>query len=498
MKILRNFAMLFLLSLLTACGEREMDKLPVYQTMDDLKGKKIGTLTGSFQEALIEKEYPEVEVLRYDLDSDLIQALLAKRCDAIVMDSHIFLFHTQKLKGLKTLDVPLVTAEMGFCFGKEQNVELRHQFNEYLKKIKADGTYEEIHDRWMHHPNDAEMPEFPILEGSEPIRVATNSTAPPLVFIREGKLVGHDVEIANCFAASIGRHIVWSDMNFTAVIPALVSGTQDMVVAGVNITPERQKSIDFSDPYYRCNTYIAIREENSVGYVAGEDALTGIGLLERLKVQIHRNIIEEDRYLMISEGLKISALISLLSALFGTFLGTLVCWMRMCTYAPLRRFAGFYVGLMRGTPVLVLLMMMFYVVFAGTSIDAVTVSVITFGMNFAAYVSEMFRSSIESVDRGQTEAGVALGFSPVRTFYHIVMPQAFKQVLPVYKGELISLVKMTSIVGYIAVQDLTKVGDIIRSRTFDAFFPLLMVAILYFILSWIFAEVLNFIGKKVS
>ena len=498
MKIFRNFVMLFLLSLLTACGEREMGNLPVYQTMDDLKGKKVGTLTGCFQEAILEKEYPEVEVLRYDFDSDVIQALLTRRCDAIVMDSHIFLFHTQKLKGLKTLDIPLVTAEMGFCFGKGQNVELREQFNEFLKKIKADGTYDEIYNRWMYHPDDAEMPEFKIPEGSEPIRVATNSTAPPLVFIREGKLVGLDVEIANRFAASIGRHIVWSDINFTALIPALVSGNQDMAAAGINITPGRKEAIDFSDPYYRCNTLIAVREENSVGYVQGAGDNTKIGFLESLKVKIHRNIIEEDRYLMILEGLKISALISLLSALFGTLLGALVCWMRMSRYAPMRRIAGIYIGLMRGIPVLVLLMMMFYVVFAGTSVDAVMVSVITFGMNFAAYVSEMFRSSIESVDRGQTEAGVALGFSPVKTFCFIVMPQAFKQVLPVYKGELISLVKMTSIVGYIAVQDLTKVGDIIRSRTFDAFFPLLMVAILYFILSWIFAEILNFIGKKVS
>ena len=203
MKILRNFVMLFLLSLLTACGGGEQENLPVYQTMDDLKGKKVGTLTGCFQEALLEKDYPEVEVLRYDLDTDLLQALLAKRCDAIVMDSHIFLFHTQKLSGLKVLDVPLVTAEMGFCFGKGQNVELRQQFNEFLREIKADGTYDEIYDRWMYHPDEAEMPEFPIPEGSVPIRVATNSTAPPLVFMREGKLVGHDVEIANRF--EIGR-----------------------------------------------------------------------------------------------------------------------------------------------------------------------------------------------------------------------------------------------------------------------------------------------------
>ena len=498
MRSLGNFVILLLFSLLTACGEKEMETLSVYQTMDDLKGKKIGVLTGCFQEALLEKEYPEVEVLRFDLDTDMLQALLAKRCDAIVMDNHIFLYHTQNLQGIKTLDSPLVTAEMGVCFGKGQNVELRQQFNEFLKKIKADGTYDEIFNRWMYHPNDAEMPEIQMPEDGEPIRIATNSTTPPLVFVKDGKLVGHDVEITNRFAASVGRCIEWSDMNFSALIPALVSGNQDMIAAGVNITPERKESIDFSDPYFSCNTLVAIREENSVEYTEGLNDVANTGFFESIKTGIQRNIMEEDRYLMIFEGLKISAIISLLSGLFGTLLGALVCWMRMCKYAVIRRISGIYISLMRGTPVLVLLMMMFYVVFAGTSVDAVMVSVITFGMNFAAYVSEMFRSSIESVDRGQTEAGIALGFSPVKTFCYIVMPQAFKQVLPVYKGELISLVKMTSIVGYIAVQDLTKVGDIIRSRTFDAFFPLIMVAVLYFILSWIFAAVLDFISKKVS
>ena len=117
-------------------------------------------------------------------------------------------------------------------------------------------------------------------------------------------------------------------------------------------------------------------------------------------------------------------------------------------------------------------------------------------MNFAAYAAEMFRTSIEGIDKGQTEAGLSLGYTPARTFLKFIMPQAFATVLPVYKGEIISLVKTTSIVGFIAVQDLTKVGDIIRSRTFDAFFPLVMVAILYFVLSWIFATALDFIGPK--
>jgi len=157
--------------------------------------------------------------------------------------------------------------------------------------------------------------------------------------------------------------------------------------------------------------------------------------------------------------------------------------------------AKIYIAVLRGTPVLVLLMLVFYVVFASVNINPVVVAVIAFGMNFAAYVAEIFRTGIEGVDKGQTEAGLAMGFTRVRTFQYIVLPQTVRRILPVYKGEFISLVKMTSIVGYIAVQDLTKASDIIRSRTFDAFFPLIMVAILYFAISWLLIQALDYVER---
>jgi len=116
-------------------------------------------------------------------------------------------------------------------------------------------------------------------------------------------------------------------------------------------------------------------------------------------------------------------------------------------------------------------------------------------MNFGAYVSEIFRSGIEGIAKGQTEAGIAMGFNRFQTFVFIVLPQTVQRILPVYKGEFISLVKMTSIVGYIAVQDLTKASDIIRSRTFDAFFPLVMVAILYFVIAWVLMQSLEYLER---
>ena len=493
-----NLILPILLFFLTACSAKLSEEPTVYSKVEDLYGKKVAATIGSSQEAKLSAEHPQIEILRFETDADLINSLMAHQCEAITVDQHIFSYFNQLLNGAVAFDKPLFTVGLGFCFGKGHNVELREQFNQFLMHIKADGTYDQIVDRWINKAHTSQMPDIPHSQGGKPIRIATNSSAPPLVFIKDGELVGFDVEIAKRFAAYVGRPIIWSDMNFTALIPSLVSRNQDIAMCGINITEERSKSIDFSDPYFDCSSIVAVRKENSAGYVAGTGDMQKDTFFKNIATSFKRNILEENRYLLIIDGLKITLIISLLSCIFGTLLGALVCWMRMSRNKFINMLANVYINLMRGTPVLVLLMIMFYVIFAGTSLDPVMVAVITFGMNFAGYVSEMFRAAIESVDKGQTEAGIALGFTPFKTFIYIILPQAFKQVLPVFKGETISLIKTTSIVGFIAVQDLTKVGDIIRSRTFDAFFPLVMVAVLYFVISWIFAAVLDFIGKKVS
>ncbi|NTU58374.1 MAG: amino acid ABC transporter permease [Chlorobiaceae bacterium] len=209
----------------------------------------------------------------------------------------------------------------------------------------------------------------------------------------------------------------------------------------------------------------------------------------------HSNIIEENRYLLIVNGLKTTAIIAVLSTVLGTFLGALICYMRMSRNPLLNLPAKAYIFIQRGTPLLVSLMLMYYVVFASVDINPVIVSIIAFGLNFAAYVAEIYRAGINSIDKGQMEAGIAMGFTKFRTILYVILPQTIQRILPVYKGEFISLLKMTSVVGYIAVQDLTKASDIIRSRTFDAFFPLCMVAILYIFISWVVMLALENVEK---
>ncbi len=221
----------------------------------------------------------------------------------------------------------------------------------------------------------------------------------------------------------------------------------------------------------------------------------GLGWLHALADSVHRNLLHEDRYLLIWDGLQTTVLISVCATLAGTLLGGGICFLRMSPRLWLNLPARAYIAVLRGTPVLVLLMLIFYGVFASVNIDPVLVAVLAFAMNFSAYAAEIFRSGIQSIDKGQVEAGIAIGFSRVATFVHVTLPQAVHRILPVFKGEFISLVKMTSVVGYIAVQDLTKASDIIRSRTFDAFFPLVMIAVLYFLIAWGLGQALDHLER---
>ena len=161
-------------------------------------------------------------------------------------------------------------------------------------------------------------------------------------------------------------------------------------------------------------------------------------------------------------------------------------------------FAKVYLTIIRGTPVVVQLLIIYFVIFGSVNIEKVVVAVLAFGLNSAAYVAEIFRSGIMSIDIGQTEAGRSLGFNYWQTMWYIILPQAFKNVLPTLGNEFIVLLKETSVSGYIALQDLTKGGDIIRSRTYDAFFPLIAVAIIYLVMVMIFTKLVSMLERRLQ
>jgi polar amino acid transport system substrate-binding protein len=441
------------------------------------------------------EHYPKATILQYKSLPDILLAVRSGKIDAAIYtrETLIELLRSDSEFGL--LGDSLQSYPIGMGFNKANDL-LREQFNAFLKQIKSNGDFEDMVNRWIKN-GSTKMPEISN-SGANGVLVVgiVSDKGLPFAVIRDNKLIGFDIELAERFGAYLGQKVQYADMEFGNLIDAVSAGKIDMIDSTLMLTEERKTRIDFSDPYYDLGANVFALRKNLAAYDSGSKAaIEPPAFLIRVANSFYSNIIQENRYLLIWDGLKTTVIISIFSTLFGTLLGALVCFMRMSNRTVLNLPARVYINILRGMPVLVLLMLIFYVVFASVDINPVLVAIIAFGMNFAAYVSEIFRSGIEGIDKGQTEAGIAMGFTKFKTFVNIVLPQTVQRILPVYKGEFISLVKMTSIVGYIAVQDLTKASDIIRSRTFDAFFPLIMIAILYFAISWILMQSLDYLER---
>lgn len=213
------------------------------------------------------------------------------------------------------------------------------------------------------------------------------------------------------------------------------------------------------------------------------------------------NFIEGGRWRYIADGLGVTLEVTLFSGIAGIIIGLLVAVIRSAhdntgKFKLLNLLSSLYLTVIRGTPVVVQLLIIYFVVFGSVKIDKTLVAIMAFGINSGAYVAEIFRSGIMSIDAGQFEAGRSLGFNYAQTMWYVIMPQAFKNVLPALCNEFIALLKETSVAGYIALQDLTKGGDIIRSRTYDAFMPLMAVALIYLLLVVVFTKLVQKLERR--
>ena len=485
-------AVLIMICCLAGCGDTvsQRNKLTC---ADDLQDKRIAVLQGSTHEAYATQHYPKATVLQYKSVSDMLLALKSGKADAAIYSRDELAEYMRDSDEFGFVGGPLYRTPISIAF-HQQDAGLFLSFNRFLQQIRTDGTYDDMLKRWMQQGATG-MPKLPAAGTGKPLVVGVLSdNGLPFIIMKENRLVGFNIELMERFGTFSNRRIQYADIEFGSQIAALAGHKIDMIATPLAITEERKKRVAFSDPYYTVDSLAFALKKNIA--TNKRSAPSAPSFLSGLAGSFQSNIIQEKRYLLILDGLKTTVIISIFATLFGTLLGALVCFMRMAKSRLLSTPAKIYIAILRGTPVLVLLMLIFYVVFASVNISPVIVAVIAFGMNFAAYSAEIFRTGIEAVEKGQTEAGISLGFTRTSTFFQIVLPQMVRRILPVYKGEFISLVKMTSIVGYIAVQDLTKASDIIRSRTFDAFFPLVMVAILYFLISWILMQAISWLEQK--
>jgi polar amino acid transport system substrate-binding protein len=472
----------------SAWGGAKPEELEI-KTLAAANGKPIGVVTGSISDQVAKKVLPKSTCSYYNTYSDCVLAVKNGKVGGFICDEPIARAIVVANPDLGYIKEPLEKDVYGIGISKNR-MELKTILDKGLAEYKKNGTLKKIDNIWFGNDEAAKiMPAAkPGTKGN--VICAVSADSPPMVYMKNKEYVGYEVALITSIMQDAGYSVTFQDMEFTAIMPALVSGKADLACSAMTITEERQKSITFSDSDYEGGIVLVVRNKaNAAG--AG-------GFWQEIKTSFYRNFIYEDRYEMVIRGLKTTIAITLGAALFGTILGLGVCFLKRSSKKWLSVPTNVFISIMQGTPLVVFLMIMYYIVFGGWDINPLYVAIIAFGINFATAVGSMVSTGIDTVDKGQMEAATAMGFTKVQGFMKIVTPQALRYVLPVYAGEFISLLKMTSVVGYIAIQDLTKMSDIIRSRTYEAFFPLIATAVIYFLTAWILTSFLTYLQYKMD
>ena len=503
---LSNIAILLCLLLLASCGsESSSENRKQMKTKADLQGAVIGVQLGTTSDGLateLEKKGDGTKVERYNKGADAIQALLQGKIDCMVTDEAPAKAFQRVNPSLQILPETFDASSFAICVAKDHG-ELKQSINHAIRILKANGVIDSIVNRHLErgiavaytpkasadklnsssdtpHPSDAKKmgPEaLQKLGLKKSLRFATNATFEPFEYYQNGKIVGIDVDVANAIGDVLGVDVEILDMEFDAIITSVQAGKADAGIAGITVTPEREKNIGFTD------SYADVRQVIMVNSGDAKVADAQHGFVDKFK----SCFIDDNRYQYMLQGLGNTLIITFFAIILSVILGTLIAIVRARherkgDWKIPNMICQLYLTIMRGTPTMVQLLIIYYVVFASADVNKIFVAVIAFGLNSAAYIAEVIRSGIMSVDNGQMEAGRSLGLSYGKTMRLIILPQAFKNVLPAMGNELITLLKETSISGYIGLVDLTKGSDIIRSITYEAMMPLGVVALVYLFL----------------
>ena len=453
---------------------------------DAVVGVQLGT-TSDMKVSALEKQSPSTKVERYTKTADAVQALLQGKVDCVVEDEQPAKAFVGQNDGLRLLSQSFSSNGFAFCVAKG-NRTLCERINKALVQLENSGQLDTIVRRHIDKNIAIAYEPRNIGRPNGVLTVATNATYQPYEYYEYGRVVGIDIDIMQAVCDILGMTMKVEDMNFDAVITSVQTGKADVGAAGLTVTRERQNNVLFTDTYTSSRQMLIVRD--------GSNA-SSRGLVEKFKT----DFITEGRYLYLVQGLGNTLLITLLAILISLVVGSAIAIVRAThdrtgRMKVLNAICQVYLTILRGTPTMVQLLIIYYVVFASVDVSKVFVAVVAFGINSSAYLAEVVRSGVMSIDRGQMEAGRSLGLSHWQTMRLVILPQAYKNVLPAIGNELITLLKETSIAGYIGIVDLTKGSDIIRSITYDAILPLTTVALVYLALVFMLSSAVNNLEKK--
>lgn len=460
---------------------------------DDLAGQKLAIQSGTAYDLICAKLLPDSPQDYYSSSSDMAMALETDKVAAYAIDEPVARLLTNEYPTHRIL-ATMTNEEYAFVLPKQNkdSKKIQSQMNRYLKRAKEDGTLEKIDSVWFGDKESDKVVDYdslPNINGKLTM-ATTTAVGPPFIYVKDGKYVGYSVDVAAHFCKEYGYALKVVDYDVSGLFSCLGSGKCDFGGACISITEERKETLLFSEPDYYGGIVVVIKDE--------EAAAENTTFIQSVANSFYRTFITENRWKLFLGGLGNSMFIILLSAIFGLVLGFLLYLIYWKNNRFICRTLDTIYNVLAKLPVVVILMIIYYIIFGKHDVSGVWVSIIGFTILFSGTVLGLLKIGVSAVSPTQREAAIALGYSETATLFRFILPQASVQFLPGLKSALVSLIKDTAIVGYIAVQDLTKISDIVRSRTFEAFFPLIATAMIYFAVAWLLTTIVNRIEIDIS
>ena len=444
------------------------------KTLEDLDGCKVGIQTGLNYEDYLEEACPGAEPVFFSQFPSMFPALQQGKVDSILTESTSFIVERIEHEGLAAIEEPLDVVDCGIgVSGDHTGAVLLEQLNDFIVSYKSDGTYEEMMNYWFdeYDRDHATVDKSGITGENGVVNFTSEASYEPVCFVgADGELLGYDIDFIYRFCRKYGYEPQITPLEYDAMSAALASG-KCSVAMGLIEDEERAESIRFTEGYM---TYDIL----ALYYVGKSDT----SFPQQIAASFSKTFIRENRWQMFLQGAYTTLLITVLSVLFGTVLGLLLyLWVVNGKIAE-RRVTDFICWIAGSTPTVVLLMILYYILFGNYAISNIAAAVVGFSIVYGCEFYEKIVSGVKAVGTGQEEAARAQGFSVNQTFFRIIFPQAIGHFSANYMSDVVSLIQDTSVVGYIAVMDLTKMSDLIRGRTYEAFFPLLATAGIYYLL----------------
>ena len=479
---------LLILSTILFCGCMNENK-PI-TSIDDLKHARIGSWPDCAYEFKAREVLPDAQFIGLDFISDLVQNLKQHKIDAFVLGKT----YAENLK-LEGVDVDYLPQNLGdvpisYVFPKnERGQKICSQMNEFLAKVEANGELDALKNKWLRSDESKRTFTKSTLSGENgTLKICTDAQSSPFEYLREGQVVGFEVELIDKFCAAYGYDYEIKIEVFETMLVDVTTGKIDIGMNAIEILPEREKSMLFANPTDIEQTVAIINSDAS-----GEG-----NFFAALEDRIKSTLIDENRWQMILEGAGTTFAITLATIIFGTLLGLTI----YLIYREGNRFANKIIDAiyrtLQGVPTMVLLLFFYYTVFGNFNFSPKVVAVTVFSIVLSVSIFIMLKDGADSIARGQTEAALSLGFSERRTFLKFILPQIIRNFFRQYQLALNIILMETAIVGYISVQDLTRMADLIRARTYDAFIPIITITIIYILLSRLLLKITDLIARRID